>query len=118
VDPAPVRRYCKGVEIQTRIEKKLRTALAPTVLQVINESASHNVPRGSETHFKVVLVSPAFEDLGRVARHRLVFDALAEELKTGVHALALTLRTPDEWETEAGSTVLVSPPCLGGSKSG
>jgi BolA protein len=51
--------------------------------------------------------------MGRVDRHRLVHDTLAEELKGGVHALTVTLRTPSEWAGD--SHVEVSPPCLGGS---
>lgn len=63
----------------------------------------HKVPPGSETHFKVVVVSSAFEGKSSVARHQLVYRALAEELRpkkdggAGVHALAITSRTPEEW---------------------
>jgi stress-induced morphogen len=100
--------------LQRRIEDKLRLRLAPDALVVENESSKHNVPRGSETHFKVTVVSQAFEGMGRVDRHRLVHDALAEELKGGVHALTITPRTPNEWA--ADSRVGASPPCLGGEK--
>jgi stress-induced morphogen len=102
------------MQVQTRIENKLRAAFSPTVLDVQNESGSHNVPRGSETHFKAVVVSSAFEGLGRIERHRAVHAALADELAGGVHALTLTLRTPDEWASV--TSVPASPPCLGGSK--
>jgi len=102
------------MSVKERIEEKLLAALAPTVLDVVNESGMHNVPKGSETHFKVVVVSPAFEGLSRVARHQLVYRALAEEMqaKPGVHALAIVSKTPAEW----GDTpeVPASPPCLGG----
>jgi stress-induced morphogen len=100
--------------LQQRIEDKLRRRLAPESLAVENESDKHNVPRGSETHFKVTVVSSAFEGMGRIDRHRLVHDALAEELKGGVHALTITPRTPAEWA--ADSSVAASPPCLGGEK--
>ena len=102
---------------QRTIEEQLRASLAPEVLEVVNESENHNVPRGSETHFKVTIVSLAFEGLGRVERHRLVNTALAELLaKKGIHALAITPRTPAEWATARGSIVVASPPCLGGEK--
>lgn len=102
--------------LQRRIEDKLRQRLTPESLLVENESDKHNVPRGSETHFKVTVVSRAFEGVGRVARHRLVHEVLADELKGGVHALTITPRTPEEWA--ADSRVSASPPCLGGEKGG
>jgi BolA protein len=100
--------------LQQRIEDKLRRRLTPESLFVQNESDKHNVPRGSETHFKVTVVSSAFEGMERIDRHRVVHDALAEELKAGVHALTITPRTPAEWA--ADSHVSASPPCLGGEK--
>lgn len=106
------------MEKQRSIEEKLRAAFAPEVLDVINESHNHSVPKGSETHFKVVIVSRAFEGKSRVDRHRLVHGALAEPLATGVHALTITSRTPAEWATATGAVVPESPPCLGGSKVG
>jgi BolA protein len=101
--------------VQSRIEEKLTAGLAPVKLVVENESKKHNVPPGSETHFKVTVVSAAFEGLGRVERHRLVHAILKDELAGGVHALTLTSRTPGEWTSD--SSVGASPPCLGGSKA-
>jgi BolA protein len=97
------------------IEEKLRAALAPAHLEVINESHMHNVPKGSETHFKVVVVSPRFEGLSPVKRHQLVYGALGDELemKKGIHALAITSRTPAEWEARPEANA--SPKCLGGN---
>lgn len=103
------------MSIQTRIEDKLRSSLSPTVLEVTNESHMHNVPRGSETHFKVVIVSAEFEGKPLVSRHRLVYDALSEEMRGGVHALAITSKSPAEWEDSP--VALKSPPCMGGSKA-
>ena len=100
------------------ITEKLRAAFTPEVLEVINESHNHSVPRGSEPHFKVVVVSGAFHGLSRVDRHRRVNEALKALLESGLHALTITARTPDEWATAEGSLVAASPPCLGGSKSG
>ncbi len=104
------------MSLEERIEAKLRAALAPTTLSLENESGKHNVPPGSETHFKVVVVSPAFEGKSAVARHKLVYAALAEEFRDGLHALAITSRTPAEWS--ASSDTSRSPPCLDGSKAG
>lgn len=92
---------------------KLNEALAPLALEVENESHRHNVPPGSETHFKVTIVSEAFAGKRAVARHQVVYGLLAAELRTGVHALALHTLTPDEW-TERGGAVPASPDCLGG----
>jgi stress-induced morphogen len=103
------------VEIQRLIEQKLRERLVPAVLEVLNESSRHSVPPGSETHFKVVVVSDAFEGKPLVERHRLVYEILAEEMRSGVHALTITSRTPGEWQKS--ENVAPSPPCLGGSKT-
>jgi BolA protein len=97
------------------IENKLGGALNPVVLGVVDESHRHSVPAGSESHFNVLVVSDAFRDLPRVARHRRVHELLAQELAAGLHALTLTLLTPEE-HAERGATA--SPACLGGSKAG
>jgi BolA protein len=82
------------------IRTKLEAAFAPTHLDVRDESAMHEghagARPGGETHFRVAIVSNAFEGLSRVDRHRRVHDVLDAELKGRVHALALTLLTPDE----------------------
>jgi stress-induced morphogen len=98
------------------IEHKLGEALRPVHLAVENESRMHNVPKGSETHFKVLVVSETFEGLGLVDRHRRVNAILADELRGGVHALSIRALTPAQWGAEGGAG-FVSPPCLGGSKS-
>ncbi|WP_127959609.1 transcriptional regulator BolA [Serratia microhaemolytica] len=101
--------------IGAQIEEKLRVAFAPEYLEVVNESHQHRVPAGSETHFKVVLVSERFQQQRLVARHRAVYAALAEELAGGVHALALHTYLPDEWSALQDKT-LSSPPCRGADK--
>ena len=98
-----------------KLQSKLEANFQPVYLEVVNESHSHNVPPGSETHFKVVLVSPRFTDTGRVQRHQQVYQVVSEEMRNGVHALALHLYSPDEWRNT--SQVKDSPPCLGGSKA-
>ena len=83
-----------------RIETTLRAALAPDLVQVMDDSARHaghaGASPGGETHYTVLVVAEAFRGLSRVARHRLVNAALAREFATGLHALALVLRTPEE----------------------
>ena len=100
--------------MQTDIERKLTDALSPRHLEVINESRTHHVPPGSESHFKVVLVADAFEGERLIARHRRVNALLEEELAGGVHALALHTYTIAEWRARFGEAPL-SPPCRGGS---
>lgn len=68
------------MDVQTRIEDKLGTNLDLKHLEVINESGNHNVPPGSESHFKVVLVSELFDGERLVARHRRVNQILKDEL--------------------------------------
>jgi BolA protein len=83
-----------------RIAAVLRAEFAPQALQVTDDSARHAGHAGAsadgETHFNVLIVAAAFEGLSRVARSRAVHAALAGELAGGLHALALTLRTPAE----------------------
>ncbi len=83
-----------------RIRAKLTRGLAPARLEVVDESARHAGHAGArpegETHFAVTIVADAFRGLGRVARQRLVYETLAEELATRVHALSVTARAPGE----------------------
>ena len=99
---------------QQRIHDKLVEAFSPQHLEVINESHGHNVPAGSESHFKVVVISSAFEGQMLIKRQRAVNKALEEELEA-IHALAQVTLTPDEWQAKGG-VVPKSPPCMGGSK--
>ena len=98
---------------QTIIEQKLTSAFSPEFVEVLNESHAHNVPAGSESHFKVTVVSNEFTGKALIARHRAVNQVLAQELAGQVHALALHTLTPDEWFARAGRTQ-DSPQCLGG----
>lgn len=97
------------------IHDKLVAEFAPSVLEVLDESGNHSVPAGSESHFKVVIVSEAFADQPPLARHRAVNAALAQELRAGLHALSIAAYTPAQWLARGG-VVPPSPPCLGGSK--
>ena len=105
------------MKIQQQIEHKLQAAFAPLHLEVINESHKHNVPEGSESHFKVTLVTDQFEGKRLVQRHQAVNKVLSEELGGLIHALALHTLTPEEWFGKGG-VAPESPPCLGGSKAG
>lgn len=100
---------------QQLIERKLSDALAPEFIEVINESGNHSVPPGSESHFKVTVVSAAFDGERLIQRHRRVNQILADEFSEGLHALALHTLSPDEWFARAGH-VPESPLCMGGSK--
>lgn len=102
--------------VQQTIEQKVQAALTPSHLDVINESHMHSVPPGSESHFKLVIVSKAFEKLSLVQRHQKVNGILAEELKHGVHALSMETLTGLEWEDRGGKT-MASPQCRGGGKA-
>lgn len=99
--------------IKNLIEDKLQS-LQPQLLEVINESHRHNVPAGSESHFKVTVVSALFDGKPLVARHRLVNATLTNEILQSIHALAMHTFTPAEWQKRQ-DRLLTSPPCLGGS---
>lgn len=103
------------MSMQSTIEAKLTQAFDARHLQVENESHMHNVAPGSESHFKVTIVSDAFRDLMLLKRHRLVNQALEQEMKQ-IHALALHTLTPEEWEARQGM-VADSPRCRGGGKN-
>jgi BolA protein len=104
-----------AVIVQARITEKITTELAPSHLEVINESHMHSVPPGSESHFKLVIVTDAFEGLPLVRRHQQVNGILADELRDDIHALSMDTLTAEEW-TRKGGRVEPSPQCLGGSK--
>jgi len=78
------------------LESALRSALAPSRLEVLDESAAHAGHAGANglgrgTHFRVRLASPAFAGLSRVGKHRLVYDALRNFTDAGLHALAIEI---------------------------
>lgn len=97
------------------IEQKLQQEFSPAYLQVIDQSSLHNVPKGSESHFKVVVVSDRFQNHSLVARHRQIQLVLADEFKQGLHALSIEAFTSAQWH-ERGQQIQPSPPCLGGSQ--
>jgi len=97
------------------IENKLQAALAPKVCLVDDESYLHHVPVGTESHFKVVVCSAAFNGLSRVQRHQKIYAALAEYMPNPIHALAIHTYAPEEWSPDLA--IRHSPACEGGGKS-
>lgn len=89
----------QGAALGPWIETRLTQALAPLQLHVEDDSASHAGHAGaaSGSHFNVSIVSAAFAGKSRVARHRLVYDALADAMRNGIHALAIIALTPEEF---------------------
>lgn len=96
------------MSIQKSIERKLTEAFSPERLEVVNEShlhaGHHHVDGGhhaefdgtGETHMRIRIVAPAFASMSRIERHRAVNAALADELKAGLHALAIEPAAPGE----------------------
>ncbi len=88
------------MRVHATIADKLTRALAPDALEVIDESHLHAGHAGArkegESHFRVRIVSSAFAGLGRVARQRLVYRALAADMASDIHALAIDARAPGE----------------------
>jgi len=108
--------------VSEAITTKLQNAFQPTHLEIRNESHMHNVPENSETHFKVIVISDKFKDAKTpISRHRLVNEALKEEVAADgpVHALSIVAMTPDKWQAklDKGESVGPSPNCRGGDGS-
>ena len=98
-------------KVQRAVEAKLNEEFSPVHLEVLNESHMHSVPPNSETHFKVTLVSDAFDGIRQVKRHQLIYKVLKNELSGPIHALALHTFDATQWKT---ANIPDSPNCLGG----
>ncbi|WP_244116551.1 BolA family protein [Burkholderia gladioli] len=85
------------------IEARLNSALSPESLHVSDDSAEHAGHAGAAAggHYTVTIVAAAFAGKSRVARHRLVYDALADAMRRGIHALAIVAYTPDEFNVSS-----------------
>ena len=105
-------RQAQKVFVRDMITSKLSKTFAPKYLDVVNESYKHKVPVGSETHFKIQIVSKSFDNLNLVNRHKLIYSCLDEEIKGGVHALSLDCRTEEQWKNNQGTNV-PDIPCKG-----
>jgi BolA protein len=91
------------MSVAETIQQKLNKALSPTRLDITDDSARHaghsGAAQAGESHFKVTVVSEAFEGKSRIERHMLVNEALAEELRGPVHMLQIKAITPaEEWQ--------------------
>jgi stress-induced morphogen len=110
--PAMPSEPTSGGPVERAIEDQLVSTFSPVALQVLNESYMHSVPPGSESHFKVVVVSETFDGQRPLARHRSISSALAEQLEA-IHALSIEALTPAQWQARGGQ-VAASPKCRGG----
>jgi len=88
------------MSVQNIIETKLTNQLSPSNIKVTNESHLHagHAHGGVETHYKVELVTAKFDGVSNVARHQMIYKALAEEMDNPIHALVIKAYTPDEWK--------------------
>jgi len=100
--------------VERSILARLTRGFPGAHIEVYNESHGHRVPAGSETHFRVVVVSDIFEKATKVSRHRQINQLLAEELAGPVHALAIEAYAPAQWAQREGAR-RDAPPCKGGS---
>lgn len=101
------------MSIQTTIEAKLIESLSPKRLRIDNDSNRHAGP-ATESHFRLVIVSDSFDGLSLVARQRLVYASLADEMAGPVHALQMKCLTSGEYDDANGEVTLKAPPCGGG----
>lgn len=90
------------MRVSAEIEKRLRAALNPSLLEIIDESHRHlghaGARPGGESHFRLTVVADEFAGKGRVERQRLIYAALGDLMQTDVHALAISARAPGETE--------------------
>ena len=86
------------ISLHDALTQALTASLEPVVLELVDDSAAHAGHAGARSgaHFNLRIVSARFAGLPRIARHRLVYDALRPWMAEGVHALAIDARTPDE----------------------
>ncbi|WP_432695926.1 BolA family protein [Marinobacterium sp. YM272] len=103
------------MSVENEIEKRLKAGLELVEYRLENESHMHSGDR-TDTHFKLVAVSSAFEGKRLVQRHQLIYGLLSDLMQNPIHALAMHLHTPSEWEKQQGF-VPASPNCMGGSKA-
>jgi BolA protein len=91
---------CSMGEMAESIERKVKSALAPQRFEIVDESSRHAGHAGArsegESHFRIVVVSAAFDGKPRVQRQQMVYAALGDEFARGLHALAMTTLTPAE----------------------
>ena len=96
-------------KIEDTIKNLLIDAFNPSLISVINESYMHNVPDGSESHFKVILVSDNFKNIKDIERHQAVYKALNNVMES-IHALSIQTFNKDEYERNPH--IIDSPNCV------
>ena len=94
---------------QARMQAILQQHFTPQLIDLSNVSHQHQVPEGSESHFKLTLVATQFTGQNRIVRHRMVNTLLLAEMNSGLHALSLALYSPEEWAKHPDQ--LQIPPC-------
>ncbi len=103
--------FKKSFSRQDRIKEKLINEFKPKHLEVINESYKHSVPKDSETHFKLVIVSNEFKNKSTIEIHRKIYNMFIDEMgdkkDNKLHALSIHTKTEDDWKS-----VLESPDCV------
>ena len=104
------------MNVAETLRERVQTSLSPEWLELDNESDQHSGPPGRESHFRLVVVSDAFEGLSRVRRHQQIYALFADLMPSPIHALALHTFTPGEWQQRGGQAA-DSPDCRGGSKA-
>ena len=91
-----------SVSRRERIEQILRKNFELEHLDIINESYKHSVPKNSETHFKIIIVSKAFQNKSQVVNHQSIYKLLSNEMgekkDNKLHALSLITTTPEDWK--------------------
>ena len=96
-------------KIETTIKDLLIDTFDPSILSVINESYMHNVPEGSESHFKVVIVSKSFKDIKNIKRHQEIYKAL-KNIMESIHALSIQAFNEEEYKKNP--KIVKSPNCI------
>ncbi len=100
---------------KAKIEETLSHHLAPAQLLVDDESYKHHVPDNAQTHFKVTIVSSAFDSQPLIKRHRMINELLQDEFSSGLHALSIHAYTSDEWAKRQNQSPQ-TPSCRDGYK--
>ncbi len=92
-----------AMDTRARIEQRLREALDPVELDVLDLSAAHAGHAGASSgggHFRVLVVSDVFEGMSQVARQRRIYEILADEMQSAIHALSMTCLSRSEYESD------------------
>ena len=102
----------KMLNIEKQIKTKLSEVFKPDFLEVKNESYKHNVPPGSESHFRITVITQKFNSMTLIKRHQMINEVLKDELSGQVHALSIRAKTPEQWKSD-GRLIQPTPLCNG-----